>query len=104
MSQIEIIGFVFGIAGVWLTIKENLLCFPVGLINVIVSLILFFQQKLYSDAIQQMVYIFLLSYGWYKWISGRNIEKHLAIDSKKIHCLIVVPGIYFSFYFILLKS
>ena len=75
MSVIELIGFVFGIAGIWLTIKESAWCFPVGLINVIVSLILFFEQKLYSDVIQQLVYILLLSYGWYKWISGKGFEE-----------------------------
>jgi nicotinamide mononucleotide transporter len=86
ISPVEIIGFVFGIAGVWLTIKENTWCFPVGLINVIVSLVLFFQQKLYSDAIQQAVYIVLLSYGWYKWIAGKDYEKDLEISfsSKKL--------------------
>lgn len=72
ISLAEWIGFVFGIAGVILTVKENSWCFPIGLINVIVSLFLFFEQKLYSDAIQQVVYIVLLSYGWYKWIKGEQ--------------------------------
>jgi len=67
MNPLEIIGFLFGIAGVWLTIKEHWWCFPVGLVNVTVSLFLFFDQRLYSDAVQQAVYILLLSYGWYQW-------------------------------------
>ena len=67
MSPLEIAGFVFGIAGVWLTIKEHWTCFPVGLVNVIISMFLFLDQKLYSDSFQQMVYIVLLSYGWFRW-------------------------------------
>ena len=90
MSPLEIIGFVFGIAGIWLTIKENTWCFPAGLINVIVSLVLFYQQKLYSDAIQQFVYIILLSYGWYKWISGKIETEELKISFSTRKLLIVL--------------
>ncbi len=64
---IEVLGFVFGIVGVWLTLKENILCFPIGIVNVIASFFLFFDQKLYSDVIQQVVYLILLTYGWYTW-------------------------------------
>jgi nicotinamide mononucleotide transporter len=74
-SFLELAGFIFGVAGVWLTIRENIWCFPVGLVNVIISLVLFYQQKLYSDSVQQFVYIILLSYGWYNWLSGRSIKK-----------------------------
>lgn len=86
MSYVEIIGFVFGIAGIWLTIKENVWCFPIGLINVGVSLVLFFEQKLYSDAIQQVVYICLLTYGWLKWANGDTKMSTLKISfsSKKL--------------------
>jgi len=98
MSLVEIIGFIFGIAGIWLTIKENIWCFPVGLINVIVSLVLFYQQKLYSDAIQQFVYIILLSYGWYKWIS-RKIETEelkISFSSEKLLIVLFLICIFFS--------
>jgi nicotinamide mononucleotide transporter len=67
LSALELVGFAFGVAGVWLTIKENPFCFPVGLVNVIVSSFLFFDQKLYADVLQQIVYVILLGYGWYEW-------------------------------------
>lgn len=75
MSALEIIGFLFGVAGVWLTIKENPWCFPVGLVNVIVSSFLFFDQKLYADVLQQIVYVVLLSYGWYEWTKGKGLSQ-----------------------------
>ena len=73
MNLVEFIGFIFGVAGIWLTIKEHWSCFPVGLVNVVFSLVLFMEQKLYSDTVQQAVYIVLLSYGWYKW-QNREFE------------------------------
>jgi len=72
LSIFEISGFVTGIAGIWLTIRQNVWCFPVGLINVTVSLFLFIDEKLYSDALQQVFYMVLLSYGWYKWTTSKN--------------------------------
>lgn len=98
MSAAEITGFVFGVAGIWLTIKENIWCFPVGLINVIVSLVLFYEQKLYSDAIQQIVYIVLLSYGWYKWVKGENKNGTLMISfsSRKLSFTLLMLCILFS--------
>jgi nicotinamide mononucleotide transporter len=90
MSVTELIGFVFGVAGIWLTIKENAWCFPVGLVNVIVSLALFIGQKLYSDAIQQLVYIVLLSYGWYQWIYGKGFEKDIEISYSNKRLLFIL--------------
>jgi|SRR6185436_10383007 len=98
MSLPEIIGFIFGVAGVWLTIKENTWCFPVGLINVAVSLVLFYQQKLYSDAIQQAVYIVLLSYGWYKWVAGKDDQKDLKVSFSSVNLLsaLLISGTVFT--------
>lgn len=88
-SLLEMAGFVFGVAGVWLTIKENIWCFPVGLVNVSISLVLFFQQKLYSDSIQQFVYIILLSYGWYNWYYG-NTERQFRITRTGSSMFIII--------------
>lgn len=76
MNFLEGVGFVTGIAGVWLTMRKNIWCFPVGLLNVTISLFLFYHQQLYADALQQLVYIVLLAYGWMHWFktSGRDKE------------------------------
>ena len=91
MSSVEIAGFVFGVAGVWLTLRENVWCFPVGLINVILSLFLFYQQKLYADTLQQFVYIILLSYGWFMWLKGtddkmKNLPVSLCSNQTLLMC------------------
>ncbi|HNQ12860.1 MAG TPA: nicotinamide riboside transporter PnuC [Bacteroidia bacterium] len=75
MTVLEIIGFVFGIAGVWLTIIQNKLCFAVGLVNVSISAYLFFHQQLYNDVIQQFVYMALLTYGWFNWVKNEPEKK-----------------------------
>ncbi len=79
MNWIEILGFVTGVIGVWLTIRENIWCWPVGLINVILYLILFFDLKLYADAWLQGFYIVSQIYGWYKWKKGTDVSKELTV-------------------------
>jgi nicotinamide mononucleotide transporter len=69
---LEIAGFITGIAGVILTLKQNIWCFPVGLTNVTISLFLFYFEHLYADALQQLFYIVLLVYGWYAWLHPTN--------------------------------
>jgi len=81
----ELTGTIFGIAGVWLTLKQKVLCFPVGIVNVALYSWLFFRSKLYSDAILQLVYIVLLIYGWYQWSRGTKAsELTVTKTSKKL--------------------
>ena len=90
---IEWIGFLFGVVGIYLGIKEKIAYFPISLINVIVSLYIFYHQSLYSDVVQQGVYILLLSYGWYRWIKGsQNTEMPVTNASKKL-IFILLGGI-----------
>ncbi|MEP7264103.1 MAG: nicotinamide riboside transporter PnuC [Bacteroidota bacterium] len=92
MNELEVAGFLFGVAGVVLTLKENVWCFPVGLINVAVSLFLFYNQKLYADAIQQSVYIILLTYGWFGWLHGEKknvLQISKSTSSLLISCLFI---------------
>jgi len=82
LSYLELAAMISGVLGVWLTMKQNVLCFPVGMINVGLYAFLFFTPgiRLYADALLQCIYFFLLIYGWYKW-SGGNTHKELAIPS-----------------------
>jgi len=72
MSPIEIVATVFGLACVGLTVKEKIWCWPIGLVQVILYVYVFYTAKLYSDSILQVIYIPLQFYGWYYWLKGGN--------------------------------
>lgn len=76
ISFLELTAMLSGVAGVWLTMKQNVWCFPVGMLNVSLYAILFFTPgiRLYADALLQCAYLGLLIYGWYMW-SGKKTEK-----------------------------
>ena len=89
MNWIEIAGFITGVIGVWLTIKENIWCWAVGLVNVILYLILFFDLKLYADSWLQGFYIISQIYGWYKWSKGINKSKELKVSFSSFGLIII---------------
>jgi len=69
-SAHESISFVTGAVCVWLSVRENLWNFPVGMLNVATFAVVFFRARLYADAGLQVVYFALNAIGWYLWLYG----------------------------------
>ena len=80
-SIAEFIGTLSGLIAVWLTVKENKWCFPIGIISSIVYAYVFFSPsvKYYADAILQIVYVVLLVYGWINWTTRKQNSKALPV-------------------------
>ncbi|MCX6552681.1 MAG: nicotinamide riboside transporter PnuC [Acidobacteria bacterium] len=70
MSPIEILGVVTGILSVWLTTRQKIWCWPIGIASVATFIVVFFRAKLYASMGLQCVYVALLAYGWYAWLHG----------------------------------
>ena len=67
LSLVELIGTVFGLACVYLTAKEKVLCWPVGIVNIIFFFFLFYQSQFYSDMYLQIYFLVMSIYGWWMW-------------------------------------
>ena len=74
-SLLEILGFILGIGGVILTIRQSPFCWPISALNVIIYALLFFKEKLYADSLLQLVYLIISLYGWYYWTKGAKDYK-----------------------------
>ncbi len=72
LNVLEFLGLVTGLLTVWLLIKENILTWPLGIIYVLISFVIFYQTKLYADFALHIVFLFLNIYGWYFWAKGRK--------------------------------
>ncbi|MGE8064682.1 nicotinamide riboside transporter PnuC [Pseudomonas sp. NPDC089569] len=81
MSGLELFAATLGVIAVWLTVKQNPWCWPIGLVMVLVYSWIFYEVKLYSDMLLQMVYAALQIYGWWQWTragnagSGREVSR-----------------------------
>ncbi len=69
-SWIEISGFVTGAACVFLLVRENPWNWPLGILNNLFFLALFFRSGLFADSGLQLVYIAISVYGWWNWLRG----------------------------------
>jgi nicotinamide mononucleotide transporter len=67
MSYIEAVGTVLYLWSVWLIAKRKMLTWPIGILSVVLYALLFYQIRLYSDAIEQIYYIGASIYGWWHW-------------------------------------
>jgi nicotinamide mononucleotide transporter len=67
---IEIAGFLTTCIGIWLTTKRLLICWPVVLAADIFYLVVFYQARLFSDALLQVFFIAFTLYGWWNWWRG----------------------------------
>lgn len=78
-SWLEAASFVTGAVAVWLTVRENVWNFPIGMVNVATFSVVFAQAGLYGDAGLQGVYFVLLALGWYWWLHGGQQHTQLRI-------------------------
>lgn len=67
MSFIEFTGTILYLWSVWLIAKRNVATWPVGIVSVVLYMVLFYQIRLYADALEQAYYLFASAYGWWYW-------------------------------------
>jgi nicotinamide mononucleotide transporter len=84
VNSYEIIGTILGLISVWLTVRQNIWCWPTGIVMVALYAVVFFQAKLYADAGLQVVYFALQIYGWYEWLHGGRARGKLEITRLRL--------------------
>jgi nicotinamide mononucleotide transporter len=78
-TWLEAASFVSGALCVWLTVKESVWNFPIGLINVTTFGVVFFKSRLFADASLQVVYFILGVIGWWMWLYGGEHHSRLTV-------------------------
>jgi nicotinamide mononucleotide transporter len=68
--MLEKIAVASGLANIYLTVRQNIWCWPVGVVMVSLYIYIFFQAKLYSDAGLNVFFLVMQFYGWYHWTRG----------------------------------
>ncbi len=67
MSWLELLGTIFGFWAVWLSGKERALSWLIGILNVSLFFLLFYQMQLYSDMFLQIFFFVTNIYGYFLW-------------------------------------
>jgi nicotinamide mononucleotide transporter len=83
LSAAELTGTLTGLVAIWLTVRENIWCFPTGIVSCGIYAWLFFSPgvRLYADALLQLVYVALLLYGWINWSRPNRDTGRVAVTT-----------------------
>ena len=81
-SLLEYIAVITGIASVFFSKKENILVYPVGLINTIIYVYISIEGSLFGEASVNFYYTVMSIYGWILW-ARRNQQHEIVLHITK---------------------
>jgi nicotinamide mononucleotide transporter len=97
VSHLEFWATVSGAVAVWLSMRENVWSWVVGILNVILAFIMFFQIQLYPDVFLQIFFFVTNIIGFYFWkypkeslANSKNELKITTLDLRQITSLAVL--------------
>jgi nicotinamide mononucleotide transporter len=71
-NWLEATGLVSGLLCVALLIRQNIWNWPIGMLYSIVSMFVFYRERLYAELPLQLFYVVMNGYGWYYWAFARR--------------------------------
>ena len=86
------LAFVTGLAFIVLMIKQNIWCWPIGIISSLVFVFIMFESKLYMESVLYVFYVFVGIYGWVTW-SNKKVELKIKKIGLKFHSMALGFGI-----------
>ena len=76
---LEFIAVITGIASVWYSKKENILTYPVGLLNTVIYVYLSIKGHLFGEASVNFYYTVVSIYGWILWARKDNHQQRVVL-------------------------
>jgi nicotinamide mononucleotide transporter len=76
-TLLEYIAVFAGIASAWFSRMENILVYPVGLINTIIYVYLSAKGSLFGEVSVNFYYTVMSVYGWYLWLKKDKEHHHV---------------------------
>ena len=70
----------FGLTSVLLLARQKIWGWPIGLVNVTLFAIVFFQARLYASMALQLMFFGLCLYGWHSWLHGGTGHGQLQVS------------------------
>ena len=90
LSYVELVGTVFYLWSVWLIARRRIWTWPIGIVAVILYMLIFYQIRLYSDALEQVYYLIASVYGWWHWLrSPREGATIVDVDFSSTKAVLV---------------
>ena len=103
-TWLEYVAVFSGIASVWFSRMENILVYPVGLINTIIYIWLSMKGHLLGEASVNFYYTVMSVYGWILWSRKDQQQHHLVVITTAngrqwVRHLLFFGGFYVAIFF-----
>lgn len=94
MIPLELIAVILTLVAVYLTTRQIVWCWPLGMVSVTLYAVVFYQARLYADMGLQGLYFALAAYGWWAWLYGGedHTELEVTLASTKTRLVLVVAA------------
>ncbi len=79
VSWLEVVAAASGVASVWLAQRIHIANWPAGMVSVLCLAFVFFEAKLYADALLQVALFVLSGYGWWRWTRQRTHADEMPV-------------------------
>ena len=79
LNPLEVVAAVIVLLSIWLATKENIWYYPTGLVALVLYTWVYYEAKLYAEAVLQIVCFGLMLYGWYEWLYGGARKTELPV-------------------------
>jgi nicotinamide mononucleotide transporter len=70
LPPLEAAGVFLGVLYLVLAIRESLWCWPAAFLSSVLTIVVMFEARLYSEAALNVFYAAMAIYGWYQWRYG----------------------------------
>ena len=78
-TWIEIFATLGGLVYIVLLIRENIICWPFGIAGSLLSIYLFIDGKLYSEAFLYSYYVLMGAWGWMRWSRRSAVNQNPVV-------------------------
>ena len=74
LSPLEAAGVLFSVLYLVLAIRESLWCWPAAFLSSVLTIVVMFGARLYSEAALNVFYAAMAVFGWYQWRYGGRVQ------------------------------
>jgi nicotinamide mononucleotide transporter len=80
MSPVEIVAALLGLANIVLIVRRSVWNYMFGLLMVTLYFFIFYETRLYSDALLQIFFFVVQIYGWWHWARVEAEEGEVVVE------------------------
>lgn len=103
-SFLEFVAVIAGIVSVWFSKQENILVYPIGLINTLAFIYISIEGHLYGEASVNVYYTIVSIYGWILWSKKDNHHQSATVIEHSNRRQIMAQLVFFSVCYVVIYA